>query len=321
MDSTVECVPNVSEGTGIAVLDALEVAISHHPRAFLLDRTSDSDHGRSVFTAAGGSDSMVDSMESLVETAVELIDMRAQRGAHPRVGAVDVVPFVPLGGVDMATCTSLAHSLGERVVDRFGLPVYFYGAATKSARSLADIRRPGFEGLAVAMRMNAGKPDIGPPRPHPTAGAVCIGARRFLVAFNIQLDTEDVSAARRMAARIRERDGGLAGLQALGIDLASENHAQLSMNILDHVRTPLWQVWEETRRLAKAEGVRVCDSELIGLVPRMAMLEVADHIGATSTDEASRIEEAGASLRIREFTHQRVLEYRLAQAEATAGST
>jgi glutamate formiminotransferase len=251
--------------------------------------------------------------------AIERIDMRTHRGNHPRIGAVDVVPFVPLGDTTMAQCVEGARGYAARIAERFDLPVFLYAEAAvrPDRRLLADIRRPGFEGLTTAMAQAAFVPDFGPSRPHPTAGATVVGARPFLIAWNIQLSTTDLAVARRLAGRVRERDGGLPAVQALGIDLPSQGCVQLSMNLLDHGRTPLWRIWETVDALAAAEGVSMLDSELIGLAPATALLEVADHIGvASGRPPEDRIREAAGWLRIRRFEPGMVLELRLAAARA-----
>lgn len=315
MEHLLECVPNVSEGHNAATLDAIAMALSGRPDAWLLDRTSDPDHERSVFTLAGRPDGVVAAMREGVGVSIDRIDMRSQRGQHPRIGAIDVIPFIPMGDMSMARCVNDARGFAAEIAERFALPVFLYGRAARreDRRTLAHVRRPGFEGLAAAMRTPGGGPDLGPALPHRSAGAVAVGARHFLIAFNMQLATSDVTVARRMAARIRERDGGLPAVQALGIALESEGHAQLSTNILDHELTPLWRVWEEAHRLARGEDVQVLDSELIGLAPMAALLDVADHIGvATSATVDSRLEQAGSALRIRHFEAGMALERRLA---------
>lgn len=316
MDSFVECVPNVSEGSDQATLDAIAEVVDDHAGAWLLDRTADPDHGRAVYTMAGYPGRVMGAMEAALAVALERIDMRSQQGRHPRLGAVDVIPFVPLGDTTMDQCVTGAREFAARIADRFELPVYLYAeAALRPERHiLADVRRPRFEGLEAAMARPDGEPDFGPSLPHPTAGATAVGARPFLIAFNIQLSTTDVAVARRLAARMRERDGGLPAVQALGIELASQGCAQLSMNILDHGQTPLWRVWEEAERLAAAEGVSLLDSELIGLAPVAALVEVADHIGSGSFHTAEqRLQEAASWLRIRRFDPSMALEVRLAQ--------
>lgn len=320
MESLVECVPNLSEGTRLETLDAVTAAITSHGGVWLLDRTADADHQRSVFTMAGYPGRAMTAMERVVEIAVERIDMRTHRGNHPRIGAVDVVPFVPLGDTTMARCVEGARSFAARIADRFDLPVYLYAEAAlrQDRRVLADIRRPGFEGLPEAMAQATLAPDFGPSRPHPTAGATVVGARPFLIAWNIQLSTTDLAVAKRLAGRVRERDGGLPAVQALGIDLPSQGCVQLSMNLLDHGRTSLWRIWETVDSLAAAEGVSMLDSELIGLAPASALLDVADHIGvASGRPLEDRLQEAAGWLRVRRYAPDMVLELRLAAARAT----
>ncbi len=314
MDRLVECVPNVSDGHDAATLDAIAAALRSHPGAALLDRTSDQDHERSVFTVAGGCDAVRAAMRDAVKVAIDGIDMRSQRGQHPRIGAVDVIPFIPLGASTMAQAIADTRAFAADIAERYALPVFLYAAAARreDRRVLAAIRRPGFEGLADAMRRPDGAPDYGPRRPHPTAGAVAIGARPSLIAYNILLAGSDVAAARRIAHRIRERDGGLPAVQALGLELPSRGCSQLSMNILDHERTPLWRVWETAHVLAAAEDVTLLGSELIGLAPMAALLSVADHVGApTSHRIEDRLREAGSWLRIRDFDPSMALELRL----------
>jgi glutamate formiminotransferase len=321
-ESLVECVPNFSEGSSSTTLDAIAAAIQGQAGSWLLDRSADPDHGRSVYTLAGYPGRVMAAMEAAVEAAIEHIDMRRHAGRHPRIGAVDVIPFVPLGDTTMEQCVAGARAFAERLADRFELPVYLYReAALRPERSvLADVRRPGFEGLTEWTASEEGAPDFGPARPHPTAGATVVGARPFLIAWNIQLSTTDVAVAKRLAARIRERDGGLPAVQALGIELASQGCVQLSMNLLDHERTPIWHVWEEAERLAAKEGVSALDSELIGLIPAKALVDVADHIGSASFHTAEqRLLEAAAYLRIRRFDPDKVLEVRLAEVRGQAG--
>ena len=319
MESLVECVPNFSEGSEADTLDAIAGSITDQGGSWLLDRTADVDHGRSVFTVAGYPGPVMAAMEAAAAVAIDRIDMRTHSGVHPRIGAVDVVPFVPLGDTTMEQCVAAARGFAARLAERFELPVYLYAAAAERVdrRLLADIRRAGFDGLPTAMSRPEMRPDFGPLRPHPTAGATAVGARPPLIAFNVQLSTTDVATARRIAGHMRERDGGLAAVQALGIDLASQGCAQLSMNILDHPKTTLWQVWEEAGRQAARERVSLLDSELIGLAPAMAFLDVADHIGVPSGRPIEdRISQAAGWLRIRRFDPSMALELRLAQMRA-----
>lgn len=276
-DSTglVECVPNVSEGRRHDVIDRLAASVKAVPGVRLLDRTSDADHNRSVFTFAGAPDAVAAAALSLVRTAYAEIDMRTHAGAHPRMGAVDVVPFVPLSGTTMDECIALARTVGTRIAAEHDVPVYYYArAATRADRvRLPDVRKPQFEGLA-ALIGSTHIPDAGPGRVHPTAGAIVIGARPPLIAFNIELDTPDVAVAKRIAKDIRESSGGLASVQALGFALTEPPRAQVSINLLDHTVTSLAQVWAAVEERAAAVGVRILRGELIGLLPLDAALAV-----------------------------------------------
>jgi len=315
MARLVECVPNFSEGRRPEAVDALAEAVSGTPGVHLLDRTSDRDHNRSVLTFAGEVGPVTEAMEAATAIALERIDLRLHDGQHPRMGAVDVVPFVPLAGTTMADCVTLARAFGARAAERFGIPVYLYGeAATRPERRvLADIRKPQFEGLAALIGSPAYEPDFGPARVHPTGGALVVGARPFLIAWNINLESKDLALAKRIASTIRERNGGLPRVQALGLYLEDLDSAQVSMNLLDHTVTPLWRAWEEVEQLAGESGVALRESELIGLAPLAALTNVADHLGVASdaaVDE--RIRRAAAWLRIRDFAPSMALELRLA---------
>lgn len=275
MPNLVECVPNVSEGRRTDVVDRLAEAIRRVEGVRLLDRTSDTDHNRSVFTFAGAPEAVVAAAHSLVDAAVRDIDLRTHKGEHPRIGAVDVVPFVPLAGTSMDECVAIAHRFGRAVAETHGLPVYFYArAASRPERvRLPDIRKPQFEGLQALMATTH-VPDAGPSRVHPTAGAMVTGARPPLIAFNIELDTTDVALAKRIAKEIRESSGGLPAVQALGFGLTDPPRAQVSMNLLDTSVTTLAKVWEEVESRASKAGVAVIRGELIGLMPLDAALQV-----------------------------------------------
>jgi glutamate formiminotransferase / 5-formyltetrahydrofolate cyclo-ligase len=321
VERLVECVPNFSEGRRADVVDALADAVAATPSVQLLDRTSDADHNRSVLTFAGPPAAVADAAAAAVAVALERIDMTAHSGQHPRLGAVDVVPFVPLGETTMDECVALARAFGERIADEHELPVYLYArAATRPERQvLADIRRPQFEGLAALIGTPDHAPDFGPARVHPTAGATVVGARPFLIAYNINLETRDVELAKRIARRVRESSGGLPRVQALGLYLDEGSCAQVSMNLLDHTVTPMWQVWQAVGELARAEGVDVRESELIGLCPLAALVAVADHAGVDGAlPDDRRISAAAEWLRIRGFDPSMALELRLA-AQAAAG--
>jgi glutamate formiminotransferase len=310
----VESVPNFSEGRRIEVVDKLAAAVESVPGAFLLDRTSDASHNRSVLTLAGEAAPILEALERAFAVAVVEIDMERHTGEHPRIGAVDVVPFVPLGETTISDCVELARAFGARVAERFSLPVYLYGeAATAPTRQrLADVRRGQYEGLKTLVGEPGREPDFGPAQLHSTAGAVAVGARPFLIAYNINLASSDVDLARRIARRIRESSGGLPRVQANGFWIGELGRAQVSMNLLDFRTTPLWLVWEAVRAEAAEGEVELAESELIGLAPLASLLDVADHAGipvGRSTTE--RLAGAADFLRLRDFSPMQALELRL----------
>jgi glutamate formiminotransferase len=321
MNGLVECVPNFSEGRRPETVDAIAARVTAVAGVHLLDRTSDRDHNRSVLTFAGPAETVRAAMLGAFEEALARIDMNAHEGQHPRIGAVDVIPFVPIGDTTMDECVALAQDFGRAVAERFGLPVYLYARAARSPSRevLADIRRPQFEGLREMIEGDEHAPDFGPRHLHPTAGAVAIGARPFLIAYNINLETADVDLAKNIAKRVRERGGGLPRVQALGLYLDDLGCAQVSMNLLDFSVTPVWRVWEAVRDLAAEAGVGLRESELIGLCPIAALMDVADHAGVdASLAEAERVTRAADWLQIRDFAPTMALELRLAQAQAEA---
>ena len=321
----IESVPNVSEGRRLEVVDRLAEAIQAGDGVYLLDRTSDASHNRSVFTMAGEHEAVADALERLVAAAIHEIDMDRHTGEHPRIGAVDVIPFVPLAATTMDDCVELARAFGERIATRFELPVFLYAnAATRPERvKLADVRRGQYEGLKTEIALRGREPDFGPPRLHPSAGAVAVGARPFLIAYNINLDSADVELAKRIARRVRESGGGLPRVQASGFWIEELGRAQVSMNVLDFATTPLWLVWETVRDVAAEDGVELAESELIGLAPLAAFLAVADRADARSEDPVERrLATAAAFLRLRDFSPMQALELRLEAARAggqTAG--
>jgi glutamate formiminotransferase len=315
----IESVPNVSEGRRADVVDRMAGAIETVRGVYLLDRTSDASHNRSVFTLAGEHEPVQDALEQLVASAIREIDMDAHAGEHPRIGAVDVIPFVPLAATTMDQCIDVARAFGRRIAARFELPVYFYAnAATRPERiKLADVRRGQYEGLREEVSTRGREPDAGPSRLHPSAGAVAVGARPFLIAFNINLASEDVELAKRVARRVRESGGGLPKVQANGFWIGELRRAQVSMNLLDFAVTPLWLVWETVRDIAAEDGVDVAESELIGLAPLGAFLAVADRAGAPPEDTIERqLAAAARYLRLRDFSPMQALELRLEAARA-----
>ncbi len=315
----IESVPNVSEGRRLDVVDRLAKAIESVPSVHLLDRTSDPSHNRSVFTLAGEDAPVREALERLVAAAIHEIDMGVHSGEHPRIGAVDVIPFIPLGETTMADAVDLARAFGERLATRFDLPVYLYAnAAFRPERvKLADVRRGQYEGLKSEIDQRGREPDFGPARTHPSAGATAVGARPFLIAYNINLASEDVDLAKRIARRVRESGGGLPKVQANGFWIEELRRAQVSMNLLDFETTPLWAVWETVAELAAEDGVTLAESELIGLAPVASFLAVADHAGAPRGDPVERRLAAAAEfLRLRDFSPLQALELRLEAARA-----
>ena len=315
----IESVPNVSEGRRLDVVDRLADAIASVPGVFLLDRTSDASHNRSVFTMAGEHGPVSEALERLVAAAIHDIDMDVHTGEHPRIGAVDVIPFVPLAETTLDDCVALARTFGERIASRFDLPVYLYAqAAARPERvKLADVRRGQYEGLKAEIDQRGREPDFGPARMHPSAGAVAVGARPFLIAYNINLASEDVELAKRIARRVRESGGGLPKVQGNGFWIEELRRAQVSMNLLDFSVTPLWLVWETVREIAAEDGVDLAESELIGLAPVASFLAVADRAGAPADDPVDdRLAAAAAFLRLRDFSPLQALELRLEAARS-----
>ena len=315
----IESVPNVSEGRRLDVVDRLADAIAGVPGVYLLDRTSDASHNRSVFTLAGEDGPVTDALEALVAAAIHDIDMDVHTGEHPRIGAVDVIPFVPLGETTMEDCVALAGAFGQRIATRYDLPVFLYAqAAARPERvKLSDVRRGQYEGLKGEIAQLGREPDFGPARMHPSAGAVAVGARPFLIAYNINLASEDVELAKRIARRVRESGGGLPKVQGNGFWIEELRRAQVSMNVLDFSVTPLWLVWETVRDIAAEDGVDLAESELIGLAPVAAFLAVADRAGAPSDDPIEdRLAAAAAFLRLRDFSPLQALELRLEAARS-----
>jgi len=272
-----ECVPNLSEGRRPEVIARFAAAASSDAETRLLDVSSDPDHNRTVLTLAGTPEGLHRSLLALYETALAEVDLARHDGVHPRVGAVDVTPFVPLGDTPMEVAVAAAERLGRAVAERFDLPVYLYERAARvpERRRLAVIRRGQFEGFPAKLADPAWAPDFGPARVHPTAGVTVIGARFFLIAFNAVLDTADPEIARTIARQVRESSGGLPAVRALGFFLARRGRAQVSMNLVDYRQTSILKALDRVRREAEALGARVVETELIGLVPEEAMLGVA----------------------------------------------
>ncbi len=299
-DRIVECVPNFSEGRNADTIRALIDAVRAVPGVALLDHTMDADHHRAVLTFAGAPDAVADAAFQAAKTATARIDLRRHQGEHPRVGATDVIPFVPLRGVTMEDCAAVARRVGERVGRELGIPVFLYeqAAARPDHARLETIRLGGLPGLAYRMETDPNwMPDFGPRRPHPTAGVTVVGARRILVAFNVNLKTNDLDVAKAVAKTVRQSSGGLAHVKAIGVPLAGRGLVQVAMNLVNIDETPVHIAFEAVRREAERRGVRVAGSELIGLVPRQAVLQAE-----------------ARELSIEAFAPSKVLETRLEQA-------
>jgi len=274
----IECVPNVSEGRRTEIVAAMAEKLRSVDGIRLLDYSSDASHNRSVFTFAGDAAGVERAVLALVERAVADIDLRAHRGEHPRMGAVDVVPFVPIEGVTMADCVALARKVGAEIARRFNVPVYLYEEASNNParKNLEDIRRGEFEGLAAKMASEGWAPDFGAASPHPSAGATVVGARMPLIAYNINLATDRLDVAKKVAAAIRHSSGGYRFVKAMGIRLEERGIVQVSMNLTNYEKTPIFRVFETVKREAARYGVQVLESEIVGLVPSAALNAAAE---------------------------------------------
>ena len=275
----IECVPNVSEGRRPEVLQSMLRGIGRVAGVRLLDHSSDASHNRSVLTMAGEAHGLKDAVMALFEVAIGSIDLRSHTGEHPRLGAVDVIPFIPIEGVTMADCVTLARETGAEIAKRFDVPVFLYEEAARvpGRTQLEDIRRGEFEGLAARMEAPEWAPDFGPPRPHPSAGATVVGARMPLIAFNINLATDRLDVAKKIAVAIRHSSGGFRFVKAIGVALQDRGIVQVSMNLTNFEKTPIFRVFEAVRREAARYGVSVLESEIVGLVPAAALVSTAEY--------------------------------------------
>jgi glutamate formiminotransferase len=299
----IESVPNVSEGRRTDVIDRLVRAVQRVPGARLLDRSSDTSHNRSVITMAGEPAALEAAVLALFEIAVAEIDLRTHTGEHPRLGAVDVVPFIPIEGATMEDCVRLAQETGADVARRFNVPVYLYEEAATSPgrKNLADIRRGQFEGLKAKMAQPEWAPDYGPSDPHPGAGATVIGARMPLIAYNINLATNQLDVAKKIAATVRFSSGGLPHVKAMGVALEDRRIVQVSMNLTNYQEMPILRVFDAVRAEAERHGVTVLESEIVGLVPAAALPPGAKQV-----------------LQLASFTPDQILETKLKQASPDA---
>jgi len=292
----IECVPNISEGRRAEVVNGIVDVVQRVPGARVLDYSSDSSHNRSVITLAGEAGPLKAAVVALFERAIAAIDLRTHTGEHPRLGAVDVVPFVPIEGVTMDDCVALAKDTARTVAERFKVPVYLYEEASSNPlrKNLEDIRRGEFEGLAAKMAADGWAPDFGPSTPHVTAGASVIGARMPLIAYNINLNTNRLDVAKKIAATVRFSSGGFRFVKAMGVTLADRGIVQVSMNLTNYEKTPILRVFEAVKREAERYGVNVLESEIVGLVPAAALIAAAE-----------------SALQLTAFRREQVLETRL----------
>jgi glutamate formiminotransferase len=276
--SLIECIPNVSEGRRPDAVAAIADAIRAVPGVRLLDHSSDPSHNRSVFTFAGDAAGVEQAVLAIFARAIADIDLRTHRGEHPRLGAVDVVPFVPIEGVTMAECVALAKKVAAEVAQRFGVPVFLYEEASTNPlrKNLEDIRRGEFEGLAAKLAEPGWAPDFGPSAPHPTAGASVMGARMALIAYNINLATDRIDVAKKIAAAIRQSSGGYRHVKAAGFKLEDRGIVQVSMNLTNYEKTPIFRVFETVKREAARYGVSILESEIVGLIPSAALNAAAE---------------------------------------------
>jgi len=280
MRRLIECVPNFSEGRDKSKVDALVQTMSEVPGVWVLDREMDADHNRCVITLAGEPDAVAEAAIVGTGKAMELIDMTVHKGAHPRVGATDVVPFIPVEGATLEDCVALARNVGQEIWKRYRIPIFFYeAAATRPDRvNLENVRRGQFEGMKEELKKNHDRqPDVGEPKMHPTAGVTVVGARKFLVAYNVNLSTPDVSIANKIAKAIRFSSGGFRYVKSMGVELKARNLAQVSINLTDYEQTPMHRVYEMVKREAQRYGAVPVGSEIVGLVPKKAIEMAADY--------------------------------------------
>jgi len=270
----IECVPNFSEGKRQKVIQAIFAPAKGKKGVTLLDIESDPDHNRCLGTLVGEPGAVFQAVWEMIKVATRLIDMEKHRGEHPRIGATDVVPFIPVANVTMEECVGLARRLGKRVGEELKIPVYLYeAAATRPDRvNLADVRKGEYEGLKKEIEINPDRrPDFGPPKMHPTAGAMVVGARKFLIAFNVNLDTADVQIAKDIAKLVREKDGGFPAVKALGFEIRKKGYVQVSMNLCDFEKTNMDVVFRRIKQEAEKRGVEVLGSEIYGMIPQAAL--------------------------------------------------
>jgi len=296
MDQIIECVPNFSEGRDQEKIAQLVKEVVSTEGVKLLDYSSDKDHNRTVITFCGDAKGVKEAAFKLIKKASEIIDMRYHKGEHPRIGATDVVPFIPVKNATMEECIQIAREVGERVGRELNIPVYLYeeAATTPERKNLENIRRGEYEGFFEKIKQPEWKPDFGPQEMNPKSGATVIGARNFLIAYNVNLATDNIDIANKIAKAIRFSSGGYRYVKAMGVELKERGIVQVSMNLTDFNKTPIYRVFEAIKAEASRYGVNVIGSEIIGLVPAKALFDVADYY-----------------LRIENFSENMVLENRI----------
>jgi len=294
MKQIIETVPNFSEGRDEARIEEILSAFRGRDNVKLLDLHKDIDHNRMVVTAVGEPEELKRAVVDAVGIAIRIIDLRIHQGEHPRMGAIDVIPFIPIKNATMAEAVSLSKEAAREIWEKYHLPVFLYeeSASESSRKNLADIRKGQFEGMPEKLKLPGWKPDFGKREMHPTAGVVAVGARMPLIAFNINLDTDDIDIAWAIARTVRHTGGGLAYCKAIGIDLRERKIAQVSMNMTDYTQTPLYQALEFVRAEAKRYGVNVIGSEVVGLVPLAAIVDSAVYYMGLENFSTDKILEA-----------------------------
>jgi len=293
MDPLIECVPNFSEGRNHGVIEEIVRPFKETKGCALLDYRADRDHNRLVVSLVGRPDPVQDALIQAAKAAVARIDLETHQGGHPRIGAVDVIPFVPLRNITMEACVTLAHDFGRRYYRETGVPVYFYEAAAlrTERRRLEVIRKGQFEALKTEVADPQRHPDVGEPRLHPSAGATVIGARKFLIAFNANLGTDDIKVARRIAEAVRASSGGLCHVKGIGLALEERGLVQVSMNIVDYEKNALYRVVELIRMEARRWGVPLVETEVYGMIPAAALMDSAAYYMQLAGFDASQVVE------------------------------
>ena len=279
MNKIVECVPNFSEGRNLGKIERIVNVFRAKENIKLLDYSNDKDHNRMVVTIIGEPEAIKNSIVEAVGVAIEIIDLTKHEGQHPRLGAADVIPFIPIKGMTLDEADALAKEAGQALAEKYGLPVYFYEKSASAAyrQNLAAIRKGEFEGLAEKMKLPEWKPDLGPDKPHPTAGASIVGARVPLIAFNVNLNTTRFEIADKIAKKVRFIGGGLRFCKAMGVDLKDKGLMQVSMNLTDYTKTSIYQAVEMIRFEAQRYGVSVAGCELVGLIPLQAVVDITSY--------------------------------------------